>query len=84
VENYDEVGNEPHRISAVAGMGRGFRRKKVAAAATLLSRGIPRWFMGAEPVEWRQFAKDGCDQVPHRVVRSFAVMPCGNRSRRSR
>ena len=58
-ESHDEVGNEPNRISHVAGIGQGYRRNKVAAAVTLLSRGIPMWFMGAEAGEWRQFSKDG-------------------------
>jgi 1,4-alpha-glucan branching enzyme len=58
-ESHDEVGNEPNRIAHVAGVGQGYRRNKVAAAATLLSRGIPMWFMGAEAGEWRQFSKDG-------------------------
>ncbi len=58
-ESHDEVGNEDNRISRLAGAGQGYRRNKVAAAATLLSRGIPMWFMGAESGEWRQFSKDG-------------------------
>jgi 1,4-alpha-glucan branching enzyme len=58
-ESHDEVGNVPDRISSVAGAGQGYRRNKVAAAATLFSRGIPMWFMGAEAGEWRQFSKDG-------------------------
>lgn len=56
-ESHDEVGNEPNRISHVAGLGQGMRRSKVAAAATLLGRGIPLAFMGAEVGEWRQFPK---------------------------
>jgi 1,4-alpha-glucan branching enzyme len=58
-ESHDEVGNEPNRIARVAGPGVGLRRNKVAAALTLLARGIPMWFMGAESGEWRQFSKDG-------------------------
>ncbi|WP_161629848.1 alpha-amylase family glycosyl hydrolase [Desulfogranum japonicum] len=58
-ESHDEVGNEPNRISAVAGPGQGLRRSKVASAATLLARGIPLSFMGAETGEWRQFPKGG-------------------------
>lgn len=57
-ESHDEVGNVPDRIANVAGFGRGLRRNKVAAAASLFSRGIPLWFMGAESGEWRQFGKD--------------------------
>ncbi|MCW5202049.1 alpha amylase C-terminal domain-containing protein [Desulfobulbus sp. US4] len=56
-ESHDEVGNEPNRISHVAGFGQGMRRSKVAAAATLLGRGIPLSFMGSETGEWRQFPK---------------------------
>ena len=44
----DEVGNVRDRIAYVAGWGQGFRMAKVAAAGTLLSRGIPMAFMGAE------------------------------------
>jgi 1,4-alpha-glucan branching enzyme len=58
-ESHDEVGNEDHRIAHLGGPGQGYRRNKVAAAATLFSRGIPMWFMGAESGEWRQFSKDG-------------------------
>jgi 1,4-alpha-glucan branching enzyme len=58
-ESHDEVGNLPDRISSVGGIGQGYRRNKVAAAATLFSRGIPMWFMGCEAGEWRQFSKDG-------------------------
>jgi 1,4-alpha-glucan branching enzyme len=58
-ESHDEVGNEPNRIAHVAGVGQGYRRSKVVAATTLLSRGIPLWFMGAESGEWRPFSKDG-------------------------
>lgn len=57
-ESHDEVGNTPDRISSVAGPGQGLRRNKVAAAATLFSRGVPMWFMGAEAGEWRRFTKD--------------------------
>ncbi len=62
-ESHDEVGNEPNRISHVAGVGQGYRRNKVAAATALLGRGIPMWFMGAESGEWRQFSKDGGDAL---------------------
>jgi 1,4-alpha-glucan branching enzyme len=58
-ESHDEVGNVPDRIARVAGPGQGYRRNKVAAAATLFSRGVPMWFMGAEAGEWEQFSKDG-------------------------
>jgi 1,4-alpha-glucan branching enzyme len=54
-ESHDEVGNVPDRISHVAGWGRGLRMAKVAAAATLCSRGIPMYFMGSEVGEHEQF-----------------------------
>ncbi len=58
-ESHDEVGNVNDRIVNVAGPGQGLRRNKVAAAATLLGRGIPMWFMGAESGEWAQFTFSG-------------------------
>jgi 1,4-alpha-glucan branching enzyme len=61
-ESHDEVGNVPDRIVNVGGLGQGLRRNKVAAAATLFSRGIPLWFMGAESGEWRQF-RQGSNEV---------------------
>ena len=54
-ESHDEVGNVSDRISFVAGWKRGLRMSKVAAAATLCSRGIPMYFMGAEAGEHEQF-----------------------------
>jgi 1,4-alpha-glucan branching enzyme len=54
-ESHDEVGNENGRIANVAGFGRGWRMSKVAAAVTLMSRGIPMFFMGHESGEHRQF-----------------------------
>ena len=54
-ESHDEVGNVRDRIAYVAGLGQGFRMAKVAAAGTLLSRGIPMAFMGAEAGEDKQF-----------------------------
>jgi 1,4-alpha-glucan branching enzyme len=62
-ESHDEVGNVPDRIVNVGGFGQGLRRNKVAAAATLASRGIPMWFMGAEAGEWRQFRFDGAEPL---------------------
>jgi hypothetical protein len=58
-ESHDEVGNVNDRIANVGGWGQGLRRNKVAAAATLLSRGIPLWFMGAESGESGQFSFHG-------------------------
>jgi 1,4-alpha-glucan branching enzyme len=64
-ESHDEVGNLPDRIANVPGCcGRGLRINKVAAAATLLSRGIPMLFMGQEAGESRQFSKDTPDPLP--------------------
>ncbi|HEU4678653.1 MAG TPA: alpha-amylase family glycosyl hydrolase, partial [Terrimicrobiaceae bacterium] len=54
-ESHDEVGNVRDRIAYVAGWGQGLRMAKVAAAGTLLSRGIPMAFMGAEVGEDKQF-----------------------------
>jgi 1,4-alpha-glucan branching enzyme len=54
-ESHDEVGNDPDRIAFIAGYGRGLRMSKVAGACTLLTRGIPMFFMGAESGEYRQF-----------------------------
>jgi 1,4-alpha-glucan branching enzyme len=60
-ESHDEVGNVPDRVARVAGFGQGWRMSKVAAAATLLSRGIPLYFMGLESGEHKQF-KFGSDE----------------------
>jgi 1,4-alpha-glucan branching enzyme len=54
-ESHDEVGNVRDRVAYIAGYGQGWRMSKVAAAATLMSRGIPLFFMGAESGEDRQF-----------------------------
>lgn len=92
-ESHDEVGNEPNRIAALGGIGRGLRASKVAAAATLLSRGIPLWFMGAESAEWRQFSKDGLGSLDlgsyeqdesARRVRAFWYQLCELRKRSDR
>ena len=61
-ESHDEVGNENGRIANVAGFGRGWRMAKVAAAVTLLGRGIPMFFMGGESGEHRQFF-NGSDEA---------------------
>jgi 1,4-alpha-glucan branching enzyme len=60
-ESHDEVGNVRDRVAYVAGYGQGWRMSKVAAAGTLMSRGIPLFFMGAESAEDRQFGF-GSDQ----------------------
>lgn len=58
-ESHDEVGNVRDRIAYIAGWKRGWRMNKVAAAATLLSRGIPMFFMGEESGEDLQFSFGG-------------------------
>ena len=40
---------------------RGCGGTRSSAAATLFSRGIPLWFMGAESGEWRQFSQNTND-----------------------
>jgi 1,4-alpha-glucan branching enzyme len=62
-ESHDEVGNVRDRIAFVAGLGQGWRMSKVAAAATLLSRGIPLFFMGAESAEDKQFGFGSNEQL---------------------
>jgi 1,4-alpha-glucan branching enzyme len=62
-ESHDEVGNVRDRIAYVAGYGQGFRMSKVAAAATLLSRSIPLFFMGAESGEDQQFQFGSTEQL---------------------
>jgi 1,4-alpha-glucan branching enzyme len=62
-ESHDEVGNVNDRIATAGGYGQGLRRNKIAAAATLLSRGIPMWFMGAESGETAQFLFYGNDPL---------------------
>ncbi len=58
-ESHDEVGNVRDRVCFVAGWGQGLRMSKVAAAGTLLARGIPMFFMGAESAEDEQFTFGG-------------------------
>jgi 1,4-alpha-glucan branching enzyme len=62
-ESHDEVGNMRDRVAYVAGFGQGWRMSKVAAAATLMSRGIPLYFMGAESGEDQQFAFGSTDSL---------------------
>jgi 1,4-alpha-glucan branching enzyme len=73
-ESHDEVGNVNDRIVNVAGIGQGLRRNKVAAAATLLGRGIPMWFMGAESGEWAQFTFSGDEALD--LDRYFREQAC--------
>lgn len=62
-ESHDEVGNVPDRIANVAGWGRGLRMSKLAAAASILCRGVPMFFMGAEVGEHRQFRFGSTDTL---------------------
>lgn len=55
-ESHDEMGNVRDRVAYVAGYGQGWRMSKVAAAGTLMSRGIPLFFMGGESGVDKQFA----------------------------
>jgi 1,4-alpha-glucan branching enzyme len=57
-ESHDEVGNVNDRLANVGGYGKGLRRNKAAATATMLSRGIPLFFMGVEVGESSQFYFD--------------------------
>ena len=62
-ESHDEVGNENGRIANVGGFGRGLRRAKVASCVTLLSRGVPMHFMGAEAGEFKQFMQGSAETL---------------------
>ncbi|MEA3291116.1 MAG: alpha-amylase family glycosyl hydrolase, partial [Pseudomonadota bacterium] len=57
-ESHDEVGNEDARIARVAREGKGWEMAQIAAAGTLLGRGIPMVFMGQEAGERLQFGQD--------------------------
>jgi 1,4-alpha-glucan branching enzyme len=87
-ESHDEVGNVNDRIANVAGYGRGLRLSKVAAAASLFSRGIPMFFMGAEVGEHRQFQFGSAEvldlksyqrSTQHRKVRAWWNSLCHTR-----
>jgi 1,4-alpha-glucan branching enzyme len=63
--SHDEVGNVNDRLTMTPGCcNRGLRINKVAATATLLSRGIPMFFMGEESGESSQFSKDTPETLP--------------------
>lgn len=71
-ESHDEVGNSNERIARVAREGQGWKVSQVAAAATIMARGVPMIFMGQEGGEWMQFgmngkAPDGSDWWSHRL-----------------
>jgi 1,4-alpha-glucan branching enzyme len=55
LSSHDEVGNVNDRIANAPEYGRGLRINKVAATATMFSRGIPMIFMGEESGETGQF-----------------------------
>jgi 1,4-alpha-glucan branching enzyme len=53
--SHDGAGNDGRRTAYVGGFGQGFRRNKVAAAALMMSRGVPFFFMGEEYGETEPF-----------------------------
>ncbi len=57
-ESHDEVGNTDDRIAKRACDGKGWEMDQIAAAGTILARGIPMIFMGQEAGEWMQFGQD--------------------------
>jgi 1,4-alpha-glucan branching enzyme len=57
-ESHDEVGNTDDRIARRGRDGKGWEMSQIAAAASILARGIPMVFMGQEAGEWMQFGQD--------------------------
>jgi 1,4-alpha-glucan branching enzyme len=57
-ESHDEVGNTDDRIARRARDGKGWEMSQIAAAGTLLGRGVPMIFMGQEAGESMQFGQD--------------------------
>ncbi|HST93371.1 MAG TPA: alpha-amylase family glycosyl hydrolase [Microvirga sp.] len=57
-ESHDEVGNTDDRIARRGRDGKGWEMDQIAAAASILARGIPMLFMGQEAGEWMQFGQD--------------------------
>lgn len=57
-ESHDEVGNTDDRVAKRARDGKGWEMNQIAAAGTVLSRGIPMIFMGQEAGESLQFGQD--------------------------
>jgi 1,4-alpha-glucan branching enzyme len=57
-ESHDEVGNTDDRIAKRGREGRGYEMSQIAAAGTILGRGIPMIFMGQEAGETMQFGQD--------------------------
>jgi len=61
-ESHDEAGNVDGRVARIARDGKGWPLSQVAAAGTLLARGIPMVFMGQESGEREQFKIDHNDK----------------------
>ena len=57
-ESHDEVGNTDDRIGKRGRDGKGWEMNQLAAAGTILGRGIPMLFMGQEAGETMQFGQD--------------------------
>jgi 1,4-alpha-glucan branching enzyme len=57
-ESHDEVGNTDDRIAKRGRNGKGWEMSQLAAAGTILGRGIPMLFMGQESGESMQFGQD--------------------------
>ena len=57
-ESHDEVGNTDDRIAKRGRDGKGWEMAQLAAAGTILARGIPMLFMGQEAGETLQFGQD--------------------------
>lgn len=57
-ESHDEVGNTDDRIAKRGRDGKGWEMAQLAAAGTVLARGIPMLFMGQEGGETLQFGQD--------------------------
>lgn len=57
-ESHDEVGNTDDRIAKRGRDGKGWEMSQIAAAGTILGRGIPMIFMGQEAGEEMQFGQD--------------------------
>jgi 1,4-alpha-glucan branching enzyme len=57
-ESHDEVGNTDDRIAKRGRDGKGWEMNQLAAAGTILGRGVPMLFMGQEAGETMQFGQD--------------------------
>jgi 1,4-alpha-glucan branching enzyme len=57
-ESHDEVGNTDDRIAKRGRDSKGWEMDQIAAAGSILARGIPMIFMGQEAGEWMQFGQD--------------------------